>query len=171
MKIYPHHEGDKIIELVPQIMSTPTNPSVIIFSPPYATKPKLPFGHEWVKALRSKQNTKNTNNHYDGENSYSALGMLSAIQARLCLNGNVWRDGDTSTMLSKFNPLHPLLGQLGQLPPSVLVRVDGVPFQTISGLNNHTRLTLSEIADVIERVWTLSDENHLRNHNKKDLRF
>lgn len=149
----------------------PPPQSLVIVIPPYSNKPKLPLGYEWVKALKSEHITKNVFNHFDGKNGYSALGMLSAIQARLCLNGTVWRDGDTSTMLSKFNPLHPLLGQTGSLPPGVIVRVDDVPFQTISGLNNHTRLTLAEIASVIEKVWHLSEENTLKNHDKKDLRF
>lgn len=149
-------------------------PSFILTRDLSVDRPILPFGHQWVSALRQtsyRQHFSKLADDIDEIFHLSALGILSLVQSRLRRDGPLYRDGDTSSMLSKFNPLYPILGQLGYLPANTKVTVGEADFLTISGVNNFARLTLPEIADVIEQSFTLSHSTDLSLVPTKQLKF
>jgi hypothetical protein len=152
-----------------------TTPSPFTLTRSHSTdRPILPFGHQWVSALRQtsyRQHYTTLADDIDSNFHLSALGILSLVQSRLRRDGPLYRDGDTSSMLSRHNPLYPILGQLGYLPIGTKCTVGPTDFLTISGLNNFARLTLPQIADVIEQSFTLSHSTDLSLVPAKQIQF
>lgn len=115
-------------------------------------KPKLP-AKAWLEAIRSGE-YKQGSRVLCSDSAYCCLGVLSKIQGRL-KNG---KDGEENTgiVLSKENPLIEYLDENGRLPRGVKVWRSGEDFNSLAVLNDKG-FTFSEIADIIEQIWEVTE--------------
>lgn len=143
--------------------------------PEYYKKRQLPGRDEWNAALRSgeyKQTTGQLVEHIsdpgigEPEYCYCCLGVVSKLQGALRSRRDDWgdvvdgtqRDDFSESYLAHKNPLSSYIKSQGMFPEGVILETwMGESRRSPPAVNladcNDRRLSLSQIADIIEAVW------------------
>lgn len=126
----------------------------IILTIPRGYKPvPLPYRDELLTALRSGQFKKGKIYLYNQENkTHCVLGVLSHIQGR---NPEAIGNKDLHCGLTSDNPCFSVLGVHGAFPQRVKVELEDVgDFGTLTALNDASDLSFSQIATLIEALYS-----------------
>lgn len=110
--------------------------------------PPLPGRNEWIADLHANPDKQTTGKLGLPKGPNCCLGRLSLLQGRLTEEGD---DADSSSysQLSRSNPMFRHLKHIGYFPTGVAVNgIASLAFCNDSGL------TFSQIADIIETVWS-----------------
>ncbi len=126
----------------------------------------LPGRDKWIADLRNpppdvKQGKSYLRQEENGQFLDCCLGRLCFLQGRLKENEiEEWQDyNDCSSVrtLSRYNPVYSLLRGQGDFPQGVRVKNKyETRFYDLASLNDGG-YTFSQIADVIEKVWSNAD--------------
>lgn len=120
-----------------------------VYTPENYTKPALPFFNEWLADLRT--NPPQTRGTLQDSSGHCCLARLSLVQGRLTSDG---RDGQMNNDLDTDNPCFPWLARAGYFPQWCYVQDSvGKKHYSFAGCNDDAKLTMVEIADVLETLY------------------
>lgn len=129
----------------------------IIETPDNFEKVPLPYFDEWLADL--KTNPKQGRGQLRTYRGDCCLGRLSFVQGRLTeFHMGTWYDGagegrKSFICLSKDNPCSSIFGTSGMFPDGCFVHKEEYFADCFYNLNDSLKLTMLEIADVLETLF------------------